>query len=106
MPLPDDPSGDARPIVVSGVTLGAFVVLGVFVAFAEWGIFPHAALVVGAPAIAAALLLDAFLHDAFLLRTGDGVWLFVYAFLYLEAVLIGFAMRWWRRQWARRPVVD
>lgn len=94
--------GDTRPVVVSGVTLGTFVVFGSFVAFAEWGIFPREALLVGAPAIAAALVIDTVLSNEFLIRAGDAIWLFVYAFLYLEAVLVGFWMRWWRRQ-SERP---
>ena len=96
----------SRDVLRSGVTLGTYVVLGVFVAFAEWGIFPREALVVGAPAIAAALLLDALLYSEFLVRTGDAIWLFVYGFLYVEALLFGYWMRWWRRIAARRRSVD
>lgn len=100
----DDGSGDSRPVFVSGVTLGTYVLLGVFVAFAEWGVFPRETIVVGAPAIATALLLDAVLLDVLLVRIGDAVWLFVYAFLYVEALLFGFWMRWWRRRAKQRRV--
>ena len=96
----------SRDVLRSGVTLGTYVVLGVFVAFAEWGIFPREALVVGAPAIAAALLLDAVLYSEFLGRTGSAVWLSVYGFLYVEALLFGCWMRWWRRMADRRCSVD
>ena len=97
---------DARPIPVSGVTLGTFVVLGVFVAFAVWGVVPRKVLVVGGPAIAAAMVLEMGLRRLLRVDLGVAAWLVVYAGLYVEALLFGFWMRWWRRQSVRRRSVE
>jgi hypothetical protein len=100
----DGPSSD-RHVLVSGVTLGTFVVLGVFVAFAEWGVVPREVLVVGGPAIVVAILLDSLLYWELALELGPAMWLVVYAGLYLEAALFGFWMRWWRQAADRRRQV-
>ena len=103
------PAGGARmalqsdrvPTVLrSRITLGVFAVLGVVVALAEWHLIPRGALLVGAPAIAAALLLDTFLYNEFLVQTGPLFWVELYAFLYVEAVVVGAAV------WAVQRVRD
>lgn len=78
---------DVATVVLGRLTLGLFAVLGVVVALAEWQVLPRDALVVGAPALVAALLLDTFLYNEFLIRTGGWIWVEIYAFLYVEAVV-------------------
>ncbi|WP_224333616.1 hypothetical protein [Haloprofundus halobius] len=70
------------------VTLAVFAVTGVVVALAEWGVLPRDVMVVGAPAIIATLLVDTFLYNEFLVRTGDGIWLLVYGFLFVQSVVV------------------
>lgn len=82
-------ASDHPNVLLGRVTLGGFAVLGVVVALAEWGVLPRQTLLVGAPALAAALLLDTFLYNEFLIRTGGWVWVEIYAFLYVEAVVVG-----------------
>jgi len=91
MALPETLQSDRLPsVLTSRVTLGVFAALGVVVALAEWGILPREALLVGAPAIVAALLLDTFLYNEFLLGGGPPLlWVEIYAFLYVEAVVVG-----------------
>ncbi|MFW5940014.1 MAG: hypothetical protein ACOCQU_06165 [Halolamina sp.] len=90
-------------ILLGRATLGAFAVLGAVVALAEWGVLPRQTLVVGAPALIVALLLDTFLYNEFLIRTGAGIWLAIYAFLYVEAVAVGAVARRLRPYWGGLP---
>ena len=76
-------------VLYSRSTLGVFALLGAVVALAEWGLLPDMTRIVGAPALAAALLLDTFLYNEFLIQTGPLIWVEIYAFLYVEAVVVG-----------------
>ena len=88
-------------VLLSRITLAVFVVTGAAVALAEWGILPREALLVGAPAIAAALLLDTFLYNEFLLAGGPPwLWVEIYAFLYVQAVVVGAVARGLRVYWS------
>jgi len=88
-------------ILLGRVTLGVFAVTGALVALSEWGILPRQALLVGAPAIVAALLLDTFLYNEFLLAGGPPwLWVQIYAFLYVQAVVVGAIARVLRAYWA------
>lgn len=80
---------DVATVLFGRVTLGVFALLGVVVALAEWGVVPGKVLIIGAPALAAALLLDTVLYNEFLLSTGAWIWVEIYAFLYAEAVVVG-----------------
>lgn len=83
------------------ITLGVFAVTGAFVALAEWEILPREALLVGAPAIVAALLLDTFLYNEFLIGGGPPwLWVGIYAFLYVQAVVVSAIVRGLRRYWS------
>ncbi|WP_224267854.1 hypothetical protein [Haloprofundus salinisoli] len=70
------------------MTLAVFAVTGVVVALAEWGVLPRDVTMVGAPAIIATLLVDTFLYNEFLVSTGDGIWLLVYGFLFLQSAVV------------------
>ena len=77
-------------VLVGRVTLGVFAVTGAVVALSEWGLLPRETLLVGAPAIAAALVLDTFLYNEFLLAGGPPwLWVEIYAFLYVQAAVVG-----------------
>ncbi|MFD1525072.1 hypothetical protein ACFR9S_01970, partial [Halolamina salina] len=53
-----------------------------------------------APAIAAALLLDTFLYNEFLIGGGtQWLWVEIYAFLYVQAVIVGAVARGLRAYW-------
>jgi cellulose synthase/poly-beta-1,6-N-acetylglucosamine synthase-like glycosyltransferase len=81
---------DVSAVLLGRVTLGVFTITGPTVALAEWGLLPRETLIVGAPAIAAALLLDTFLYNEFLLGTPTWfLWAEIYAFLYVQAVVLG-----------------
>lgn len=97
--LTDDPD---RHVLVSGVTLGTFAVLGIFVAFAAWGVVPREVLVVAGPPIVAAMLVEMLFARGFGIDLGVGNWAIVFVFLYLESVLFGFWMRRWKEQSERR----
>lgn len=91
---------DLPPVLVGRVTLGVFALSGAIVALSEWGVLPRNALIVGAPAIAAALLLDTFLYNEFLLSTGDWIWLEIYAFLYVQSAVVGAVAHAIRPYWS------
>jgi len=84
-------------VLLGRVTLAVFAVTGAALALAEWGVLPREALLVGAPAIAATLLLDTFLYNEFLISTGDWIWAEVFVFLYVQAAVVGFAVAAIRR---------
>ncbi len=89
-------------VLVAPVTLGVFAVTGSLVALSEWGILPREALLVGAPAIVAALLLDTFLYNEFLLTGGPPwLWVEIYAFLYVQAVVVGAIASGLRAYWSQ-----
>jgi hypothetical protein len=88
-------------VLLDRVTLGVFAATGAAVALSEWGIFPREALLVGAPAIAAALLLDTFLYNEFLLAGGPPwLWVEIYAFLYVQAAVVGAVAHALRAYWS------
>ena len=87
-------------VLLGRVTLAVFAVTGAAVALAEWGVLPREALLVGAPAIAATLLLDTFLYNEFLISTGAGIWVEIYAFLYVQAVVVGATVTVLRQHWS------
>ncbi|NHX36411.1 MULTISPECIES: hypothetical protein [Halolamina] len=93
-------------VLFGRITLGVFVAAGTLIALAEWNVLPREALLVGAPAIAAALLLDTFLYNEFLVAGGPPwLWVEIYAFLYVQAVVVGAAAYTLRRYWAEDVVV-
>jgi hypothetical protein len=91
---------DVSAVLFGRATLAVFALAGTIVALAEWGVLPRETLLVGAPAIAAALLLDTFLYNELLLDTPTWVlWVEIYAFLYVEAALVGAAVHLLRPYW-------
>jgi len=80
-------------------TLAVFVVIGSVVALAEWGLLFREALLVGAPAIVATLLLDTFIYNEFLIRTGESIWLLIYVFLFVQSVIVAAGIRSLVRYW-------
>lgn len=88
-------------LLLGRLALVIFAVTGALVALAEWNILPRDALVVGAPAIIATLLLDTFLFNEFLIRTGDGFWIILYTFLYLQAVITAAVVTWSSQIWSK-----
>lgn len=88
-----------RRSLIRPTTLAVFCLLGAAVALAEWRVLPDATRILGAPALAAALLLDTFLYNEFLIRTGPWVWAEIYAFLYVEAAVIAAIVHRIRRYW-------
>lgn len=99
----DVSSGKAWSGVLSGkLTLGIFAVTGVLVALAEWNILPEEALVAGVPAVIATMLLDTFLFNEFLIRTGAGLWVILYTFLYIQAVITAAIVTWFSQIWSKR----
>lgn len=94
-------------VLFGRVTLGIFAAIGATVALAEWGVLPRESLLVGAPGIAAALLLDTFLYNEFLLGTQTWVlWAEIYAFLYVEAAVVGAAVHLLRPYWPGTPATE
>ncbi|WP_435116347.1 hypothetical protein [Halolamina sp. C58] len=88
-------------ILLGRVTLGVFAATGALVALSEWGVIPREALLVGAPAIVAALLLDTFLYNEFLLAGGPPwLWVEIYAFLYVQAAVVGAVAYVLRAYWS------
>ena len=71
-------------LLLGRLTLAIFSMTGVLVALAEWNLLPREALVAGFPAIIATMLLDTFLFNEFLIRTGSGFWIILYTFLYIK----------------------
>jgi len=82
-------------------TLAVFVFAGAVVALAEWGLLFREALLVGAPAIVATLLVDTFLYNEFLIRTGGWIWLLIYVFLFVQSVLVATGLRTLVQHWSR-----
>lgn len=70
------------------LTLAVFVASGVVVAFAEWGLIPRDAMIVGAPAIVAASVTDWYLYYEFSGSIGVSLWLLVYGFLSIQSVAV------------------
>ncbi|MFW5935155.1 MAG: hypothetical protein ACOCQL_04820 [Halolamina sp.] len=98
---------DAASVLLGRVTLGVFVATGALVALAEWELLPREALLVGAPAIAAALLLDTFLYNEFLVAGGPPwLWVWIYAFLYVQAAVVGAAVAALQRYWSAEGPAD
>ncbi len=98
---------DAASVLLDRVTIGVFVATGALVALAEWELLPREALVVGAPAIVAALLLDTYLYNEFLVAGGPPwLWVWIYAFLYVQAAVVGAAVAALRRYWPADVSVD
>lgn len=98
---------DAASVLLGRVTLGVFVVTGALVALAEWELLPRETLLVGAPAIVAALLLDTYLYNEFLVAGGPPwLWVWIYAFLYVQAGVVGAAVAALRRYWSEEVAVD
>lgn len=95
--LPEEGYGK---LLLGRVTLGIFAVTGVAVALAEWNVLPREALLVGAPAIIPTLLLDTVLFNEFLIRTGDGFWILLSTFLYVQAVVVAGVAVLFSRMWA------
>lgn len=87
-------------ILYGKLTLGVFAVTGVLVALAEWNILPVEALVAGLPAVIATMLLDTFLFNEFLIRTGAGLWVILYTFLYIQAVITAAVVTWLSQIWS------
>lgn len=94
-------------VLFGRITLAVFGVIGVAVALAEWSVLPREALLVGAPAIAAALLLDTFLYNEFQIGGGPPLlWLEIYAFVYVEAIVVAAVVRLLRSYWTERVAPD
>jgi hypothetical protein len=79
---------------VPALTLAVFALTGSAVALAEAGLAPRAFLLAGAPAIVGTLLVDTFLYNEFLVDTGHGFWLLLYAFLLVQSLVVGAAVTW------------
>jgi len=77
-----------RASLAPRTTLAVFAVSGLVVALAEWGVLPQPALLVAAPAVVAALLVDTALYNAHLVRTGSGFWPLLYGFLLLQSAVV------------------
>ena len=84
------------------LTLVIFAVTGVLVALAEWNLLPQETLVAGFPAVIATILLDTFLFNEFLIRTGEGLWMILYTFLYIQAVIAAAVVTWLSQTWSKR----
>jgi hypothetical protein len=83
------------------LTLWVFVLTGGVVALVEWDLFFREALLVGAPAIVATLLVDTFLYNEFLIRTGSGFWLILYAFLFVQSAVVAASIHYLSRYWSK-----
>ena len=98
------PSKGHSRLLFGLLTLSIFGVIGVLVALAEWGVFPQEALLVGYPSVIATMLVDTFLYNEFLIRTGEGFWLILYTFLFLQSVITTAVVTWLSRTWSKgRP---
>lgn len=62
--------------------------MGTVVGLAEVGLLFREALMVGAPAVIATLLVDTFLYNEFLIRTGPGFWVILYGFLFVQSGIV------------------
>lgn len=71
-----------------------FAGTGAVVALAEWGVIFREALMVGAAALIPTILIDTFLYNEFLIRTGCGFWVILYAFLLCQSVLVAAGIRY------------
>ena len=92
---------DVVAVLLGRVTLGVFALTGAVVALSEWGVLPRETLLIGAPAIAAALLLDTFLYNEFLIAGGPPwLWVEIYAFLYGQAAVVGTVAHVLRSYWS------
>lgn len=70
------------------MTAVVFLLTGTVVGLAELGLLFREALMVGAPAVVATLLVDTFLYNEFLLRTGPGFWIILYGFLFVQSGIV------------------
>jgi hypothetical protein len=70
------------------VTVVVFLITGTVVGLAELGVLFREALMVGAPAVIGTLLVDTFLYNEFLIRTGRGFWVILYGFLFVQSGLV------------------
>jgi len=70
------------------VTAVVFLLTGTLVGLVELGVLLREALMVGAPAVIATLLVDTFLYNEFLIRTGQGFWVILYGFLFVQSGLV------------------
>ncbi len=86
----------------AGLTLALFAIAGLAVARAEHGVVPRAALVVGAPAVVAALLVETYLYNELLFHTGAGFRLLSYSFLFVRSSVVAAAVRLLLRLRGRR----
>ncbi|WP_459194558.1 hypothetical protein [Halosimplex sp. J119] len=84
------------------LTLSIFAVTGVLVALAERNLLPREALVAGFPAVIATMLFDTFLFNEFLIRTGEGIWVLLYTFLYIQAIIAAAVITWFSQAWNKR----
>jgi hypothetical protein len=73
---------------VGWVTAVLFLITGTVVGLAELGLLFREALMIGAPAVIATLLVDTFLYNEFLIRTGPGFWVILYGFLFVQSGLV------------------
>ncbi|USZ69302.1 hypothetical protein NGM10_06080 [Halorussus salilacus] len=86
------------------LTLSIFAVTGVILALAEWGVVPRAALLVATPAVIATLLVDTFLYNEFLIRTGAGFWVILAGFVFVQSLVAAAVLTRLSRFWSRgRP---
>jgi hypothetical protein len=103
-------SGECPRLRVWWVTVVVFVATGTVVGLAEGGVLFREALVVGAPAVIATLLVDTFLYNEFLIRTGRGFWVILYGFLLVQSGLVAvgtvFLARHVSRRGGEKPTTD
>jgi len=82
-------NADEHPrLRVEWVTAVVFLLTGTVVGLAELGLLFREALMVGAPAVIATLLVDTFLYNEFLIRTGQGFWVILYGFLLVQSGIV------------------
>lgn len=91
------PVDDGRAVL--WLTLAVFLLTGGAVALATWGVVPDVALLAGVPALAAAMLVDTFLYNAFRIEVGDGFWVLCYAFLLVQSLLAAVVVTWLSSRW-------
>lgn len=105
MPLSNTlPVEEHAKLLFGRLTLLIFAVTGVLVALAEWNLLPQEALIAGFPAVIATMLLDTFLYNEFLIQTGEGLWVILYTFLLIQAVIAAATVTWLSQVWSeRRP---
>jgi len=70
------------------VTAVLFLSTGTVVGLAELGLLFREALMVGAPAVIATVLVDTFLYNEFLIRTGPGFWVILSGFLLVQSGIV------------------